>query len=620
LLLTSNGVPEVLAAWCASAIADHGAEVDTLTVAQHADRGDVAAQLASATGPVDGVLSLVGTDETGGLASTLIIVQALGDAGVAAPLWCLTQGAVTTAASDEAVSAAQAQGWGLARVLGLEEPERWGGLVDLPEILDDWVAEALCVVLAADEGEDQVALRPDRVLGRRLVRATSGEKVGTPWVPRGTALVTGGTGALGAHVAHWLAAAGIEHVILASRRGPDAPGADALVADLRALGAKVTVAACDVADRVALSDLLDGIPPEHPLRTIVHAAGVGVSGDLSELSVEDLADAAAAKATGALHLHELTADHDLDAFVLFSSGAAVWGGGGQGAYAAANAFVDALAEQRRAQGLKATSVAWGPWADGGMAQGDAGEQFRRRGVGQMAPPLALSSLQQALDQGETCLAVADLDWERFAPSFAAARRRPLIEDIPEVAEALATAAAPVPSTDTELVRRLAGLGEAECRQVLVEVLRSEVAAVLGHGGPAAVDPDRAFKDLGFDSVTAVELRNRLNEITGLSLAATVVFDHPTTGALGRELAARLTPGPQAASEEALAHLAKVEAALASGANTPDVRTAAQRLLSKLTSGNDSNDQTEADLAHRLETADDDELFAIIDQQLGDPTP
>ena len=229
---------------------------------------------------------------------------------------------------------------------------------------------------------------------------------------------------------------------------------------------------------------------------------------------------------------------DLDRFVLFTSGAGILVSGGQGAYAAANAFVDALAEYRRELGLTATAIAWGTWGGGGMAEGAAGVQLRRWGLREMSPASALKAFALAVASDNPCLVVADIDWERFVPSFALARYRPLIEEIPEAAALLQNPTGGVLEL-SELAQRLAGLGERERERALLEVVQSEVAIVLGYGEAAAVDGDRAFKDLGFDSLTAVELRNRLRARTGLQLPATLVFDHPTPLAAARELLARL---------------------------------------------------------------------------------
>ena len=273
--------------------------------------------------------------------------------------------------------------------------------------------------------------------------------------------------------------------------------------------------------------MLGGIP-DRALTGVVHAAGSGEPGALAVTSAGQVAEVLAAKAAGAVHLDELTAGTPLEFFVLFSSGAGTWGGAGQGAYAAANASLDALAGQRRARGLAATSVAWGLWAGAGLGEGETGRWMSRRGVREMDPARALAALGQVLARGETAPVVADIDWEKFAPVFTTARPSPLISGVPEAREALAgqvPARADVAAGG--LARELAGLPPAAQQELLLTLVRTQAAVVLGHGGPEAVDPARPFKDLGFDSLTAVELRNRLGAATGLRLPATLVFDYPT---------------------------------------------------------------------------------------------
>ncbi|GAA1933370.1 type I polyketide synthase [Streptantibioticus ferralitis] len=502
--------------------------------------------------PVSGALSLLALDEEPhpdhpsvpvGLALTAALSEALETVDLGAPLWCVTRGAVSVGAADRLLSPAQAQVAGLGRVIALEQPERWGGLIDLPETLDARAADRLVGALTGSGDEDQLAIRPSGRFVRRLVHAPR-EIAATDWTPRGTVLVTGGTGALGQHVARWLARNGAERIVLVSRRGPDAPGAAELAAELSDLGVTATFAACDVADRGALQALVDTLAADgHPVRAVVHAAGVSQPPGTGR-ELPDFADIVAAKTAGAIHLDALFADDSLDAFVLFSSIAGVWGSGGQGAYAAANAFLDALAEQRRARGLTATAVAWGPWADGGMAaEGDAEEQLRRRGLPPMAPESNLAALSDAVVAGDTTVTVADVDWARFAPAFTAARPRPLIADLPEVRDALRG------SDDTEPTRqessalrdRLAALDAADRMPTLLDVVRTHVAAALGHDSQDAIAPTRAFKELGFDSLTAVELRNLLNTATGLRLPTSLVFDYPNPTVLAKHLLGELLP-------------------------------------------------------------------------------
>ncbi|MDH6117468.1 pimaricinolide synthase PimS1 [Kitasatospora sp. GAS204A] len=506
--------------------------------------------------PVAGVLSLVALREgacpglpsvPAGLSGTLALVQALGDAGIGAPLWCATRGAVSTGRSDRLDSPAQAPVWGLGRVVAQEYPERWGGLVDLPVTLDERALGRLVAVLGGLGAEDHLAIRSSGILARRLLRAprveaARAEAVVPGFAPRGTALVTGGTGALGAHVARWLVKAGVEHLVLISRRGREAAGAAELEAELTALGARVTVAACDVADRGALAELLAAIPAEFPLTTVVHAAGVLDDGVLDALTPERLAGVLRSKVDAAVNLDELTRELDLSAFVLFSSFAGAFGGPGQGNYAAANAFLDALAEQRRAAGLPATSVAWGAWAEGGMA-GDAvvTERLRRAGMPALAPELAITALQHALDHDETYSLVVDLLWDRFAPQYTAIRPSTFFTELPEAVQAMVEADTKdgEPSDAGSLRQRLAAASGGERARLALDFVRTQVAAVLGYPGPEAVEPARAFRELGFDSLTAVELRNLIAALTGLKLSATLVFDYPNATALAEQLCVEL---------------------------------------------------------------------------------
>ncbi|UXY32455.1 SDR family NAD(P)-dependent oxidoreductase [Streptomyces sp. HUAS TT20] len=536
-----------------TALGEHGLELVTLVAGPATDRGTLARELAG-VGPVAGVLSLLAEDESAsaghpglshGLAATLCLVQALGDASVDAPLWCATRGAVATGRSDRVDHPLQSQVWGFGRAAALEHPWRWGGLLDLPDLLDARTAARVAAVLG-QTAEDQVAVRASGVFGRRFVRATRATGPAQGWSPRGTVLITGGTGALGGHVARWLAGAGAEHLVLTSRRGLDAPGAAELVAELAKLGAAATVVACDVADRDALRVLL----AEHPVNAVVHAAGVGDHVMIEDSDPAGFAGTVAAKAAGATHLDELLAGQELDAFVMFSSGAGIWGGASQGAYSAANAYLDALAEYRRARGRTALAVSWGGWAEGGMAGvGDGEEMLRRRGLPPMRPALAISALQQALADGETTLTVAEFDWERFIGPFTVTRPSALFSDVPDVRRALEAPASGGAEAGNALAAKLTGLPAGEQDRTLVDLVRTHAAAVLGHDGAAAVEPGRAFNDLGFDSLTAVELRNKLTADTGLKLPTTLVFDYPNATALARFLRAELLGSQGAAQQE-----------------------------------------------------------------------
>ncbi|MFD4691808.1 type I polyketide synthase [Streptomyces sp. NPDC058463] len=474
-----------------------------------------------------------------GWAETLAVVQELG--AVSAPLWVLTRGAVSVGGSDRLESPDLAAVWGLGRVAALEFPQRWGGLIDLPEVLDVRAGARLVGVLAAGGSEDQVAVRGSGVYGRRLARAVPAAVVGEGWQPSGAVLVTGGTGALGAEVARWLAGRGVPHLVLTSRSGVAPEG---LAGELAGLGAQVTVAACDVADRDALATVIASAPERWPLTGIVHAAGLDLPQRLEEATPETFASVLRAKVDGTKNLDELTADLPLDLFVVFSSIAATWGSGGQAAYAAGNAFLDAWVQHRHDGGLPGTSVAWGPWAGAGMAvQGEAEQALRRRGLLPMDPALAVRALAAAVDGQESCVTVADMDWTVFTPAFTSSRPSTLLSDLPEAADALKTTSSG--GAEPGLRQRLLDAPPVERARILLDLVRDRAATVLGHAGAEAVEPGRAFRDLGFDSLMAVELRNLLTADTGLSLPATLVFDHPSPTTLSDHLLSQFFDGSAA---------------------------------------------------------------------------
>ncbi|WP_254406740.1 type I polyketide synthase, partial [Streptomyces sp. AC627_RSS907] len=549
---------------------------DRATLADHLREQDDIAAVISVLPSHDEAAG--GTDVPAALAATLILAQAAEDAAVTAPLWFLTRGAVATGPGDHVTSVAHAEAWGLGRVIGLEYPDRPGGLLDLPETLDAGAADRLTAVLAGGlDAEDQIALRPSGLYARRLAHVPSAGAPDNGWQPRGTVLVTGGTGALGARVARWAAAQGAAHLVLAGRRGPDAPGAQELADEIRAAGARVTVVATDLADRDAVADLLDRATddPEAPLTAVVHAAGIAHSAPLAELDTAALASVLAGKTTGARHLDELLGDTELDAFVLFSSIAATWGSGWGGAYAAANAGLDALAQRRRARGLAGTSLAWGPWAEAGMAtEGDTGTALSRRGLNPMPPVLAIDVLRRAAGRPAPLLTVADVHWPSFMETFAAARRRPLLEDLPEAARPAATA--PVDATGWR--GRLAALPPAQREGALVDLVRGHAARVLGYPSAEAITAGRPFRELGFDSLTAVELRNALSAETGLRLSATLAFDYPTPLLLaahlhdevfGADAAAPSVPVSAAATDDDPIVLTAMACRFPGGVSTPD---------------------------------------------------
>ncbi|UYB43885.1 SDR family NAD(P)-dependent oxidoreductase [Streptomyces sp. Je 1-4] len=358
--------------------------------------------------------------------------------------------------------------------------------------------------------------------------------------PDGTVLITGASGTLAAVIArHLVAEHRVRHLLLVSRRGADAPGAADLRAELTALGAEVTLAACDIADRDAVASLLAGIPAETPLTGVVHTAGVLSDGVIESLTPERLDHVLRPKVDGAWHLHELTKDLDLSAFVLFSSVSGVFGGPGQANYAAANTFLDSLAAHRRALGLPALSLPWGLWAEASAMTGKLAEHDVRRaasgGVLPMTSEEGVALYDAAATVARAVVAPAKLDLK----GLAAAELPPVLSGLVRTPSRRAAAAVTGPESGNTLVQRLTALSTADQDRALLDLVRTQVAAVLGYPGPEAVEAERAFSELGFDSLTAVELRNRINSGTALRLPATLVFDYPNSLALVHHLRGEL---------------------------------------------------------------------------------
>ncbi|RPF25533.1 acyl transferase domain-containing protein [Streptomyces sp. Ag109_G2-6] len=427
--------------------------------------------------------------------------------------------------------------WGFVRTAQTENPGRFT-LVDT----DGTPASLARVPQAAASGAPQIRIRAGEAAAAALARTpASGGPDGVPALGSGTVLITGGTGGLGAKLArHLVERHGVRRLLLAGRRGPQSPAAAGLREELAAAGAHVEVAACDVADREAVARLLAAVPSEHPLTAVVHCAGTLADGVVEALTGDRLDTVLAPKVHGAWHLHELTRHLDLSAFVLFSSVAGVLGTAGQANYAAANGFLDGLARARRAEGLPATSLCWGFWADrsemvAGLADTDV-ERLRRQGVLPLASRDGLALFDLALALDEPVLVPARLD--PAAPGAAS----PLLAGL-TAAPAAPGAPAAAEHTGPDLAQRLATLAPDEAQALLLDAVRTQTALVLGHRDTARIGPAAAFKTLGIDSLTALELRNKLSAVTGLKLPATLVFDHPNPAALAGFLHAGLTTGP-----------------------------------------------------------------------------
>ncbi|MFD5468679.1 SDR family NAD(P)-dependent oxidoreductase, partial [Kitasatospora sp. NPDC127059] len=470
-----------------------------------------------------------------------------------------TRGATAVDDTAPAPSPATAAVWGLIRSAQTEHPDRIV-LLDL----DDDPASARAVPAAVGTGEPQLALRAGTVKVPRLAPLTTAGPPGDRPTPDGTApgapaldgtgiggaaldgtvLLTGGTGGLGALVArHLVTAHGVRHLVLVSRRGPAADGSAERAEELRALGAEVTVTAADAADPEALAAVLAAVPADRPLRAVVHLAGVLDDGTVTSLTPERTDAVLRPKADAAWNLHELTRELPLTAFVLFSSAIATLGGAGQANYAAANAFLDALAQHRRASGLPAVSLGWGLWADSAGMAGRISDsdqaRLRRGGLAAMPAEDALALFDAALAAGRPVALPARLDLAAVRTEHDRGEIPPLLRRLlPRTGGpggARTTSARPAASA-----RRIAELPPAEREAALLDLVRAKAAEVLGHDDPATVEPDRALREQGLDSLTTVELRNRVNAATGLRLPATVVFEHPTATALARYLGERIT--------------------------------------------------------------------------------
>ncbi|MEV5346970.1 type I polyketide synthase [Streptomyces achromogenes] len=419
------------------------------------------------------------------------------------------------------------------------QSERPGRIVNLDLDDNDYADLHQRIAAAAAMDEPQLAIREGATLGPRLMRATTGEPVGGHFGD-GTVLITGGAGGLAAVTArHLVTRHGVRRLLLASRRGLAAPGVEELVTELTALGAGVHVAACDVSDRAAVAALLESVPAHEPVTAVVHTAGVADDGTIETLTAEQVDRVLAPKADAAWHLHELTRDMDLSAFVLFSSAGPLLGGQGQGNYAAANAALDALAQARRSAGLPAHSLAWGLWKRGmAEALNDPGaehlvRQIRTRlGLSPIEPDIGMQMFDHALASGEPMLMTALLD----TPALTALGR---LGTLPALLRGLIHVPPRGQIADSPLRQRLLDAPADQWETLIRNEVRAIAAAVLGHESADAIDPETPFTTLGFDSLGGVEFRNKVTAATGVQLPSTLVFDYPTAAAVAGFLRTRV---------------------------------------------------------------------------------
>ncbi|MTE21461.1 SDR family NAD(P)-dependent oxidoreductase [Streptomyces sp. TRM43335] len=527
----------------------------------------------------------------------------------------ITRGATAVEPGEKVDDLERAGLWGLLRVAQTEHP----GRVAVVDVGAGECAEAdLHAAVAA--AEPQIAMRGGRLLVPRLTQAAGEEPAGAaPRWDDGTVLVTGATGALGGVLArHLVTAHGARRLLLLSRRGEGAPGAAALRAELEGLGAEVTFAACDAADRAALAGVLAAVPAEAPVRAVVHTAGVLDDTVVTDLTPERLHHVLRPKIDAAWNLHELTRDLPLSAFVLYSSVAGLIGNAGQGNYAAANTFLDALAQHRHARGLPAASLAWGLWADTSALSAGLGETDRRRlariGLRPLSSEEGTTLFDLALAGGRPVVALTGLDLdalrrqgERAAPVLHGLAPRPA-RRTPPTGGTAGTASSPV--------AQLAALGRTEREAALLELVRGQVAGVLGHADATTVGAELPFQDIGFDSLSAVELRNQLGQAVGLRLPTTLVFDHPSPLALARHLAELVEQEAGTPGDAVLAELHRVGSAIgalpAGDAARERITDRLRDLLSQVASYSTAPEASGQDDPDDLEDATDEELFALVD--------
>jgi acyl carrier protein len=522
------------------------------------------------------------------------------------------------AIDGEAPDLAQAALVGLIRSARSEHPERFG-LIDLES--EDSTGSLLD---ALSTHEPEVAIRQGVLRAPRLARAEldgddrdsrdrAGEGPSKELDPAGTVLITGGTGGLGALLARHLAGEhNAERLLLVSRRGPQAEGAKELQASLAELGCEARIVACDVTDRAQLKELIGSISEEHPLTMVIHTAGVLDDGLIESLDGERLSRVLAPKVDAALHLHELTADMGLREFVLFSSIAGSLGSPGQANYAAGNVFLDALVAYRHARGLPGVSLAWSAWDQAAGMTGTLSDadraRFERLGIAPLSEQqgLELFDLARGLDAPlllPVRLNMAVLRAQAKAGMLPAALRGLVRVPVRQASDA-----------GGSLARKLAATPESEWEGIVVELVCDHVAGVLGHSSSSAVDPQHTFKDLGFDSLAAVEFKNRLNQATGLKLPATLIFDYPTPTAVAQYVRSKVGGGasqPPVLDDQ----LDKLEVTLASLAEAERTRAKARlrALLAKLL--DEEQKDEDAEEAEKIHSATTENIFELLDKQL-----
>ncbi|GAB20713.1 putative polyketide synthase [Gordonia effusa NBRC 100432] len=533
---------------------------------------------------------------------TVALTRAMDLAGLQTRLWAVTSGAVTATRIDRTASPAQSLVWGFGSVAAVELPHVWAGVIDINDLSDTTSLDAATGVMTSRRNpETEIALRSGRVLARRLVREPAAD-VAPGWQPDpdGTILITGGLGALGIATARWLAAAGARHLVLVSRRGPETPGVDAVVDELGATGVATTVVACDISDRGQVQQVVDAISPDHPLTAVFHTAAALDDSAIGAIDADRVRAALEAKARGAVNLHDATTGIPLTAFVTYSSIAGLCGIPGQANYAPANAFLDALATYRSQRELPATSISWGLWDGDGIIDDAGAQRAALFGFRPMDPALAVESLGRVVGGARAHVAIADVDWKRLAER----QHNALIAELGDFSTRIESA--PGASWETVLTT------DGDRMEAAILLISENVKAVQGAANSSEVDPDLSFSERGFDSITAVELRNRLRSVTGLPLSPAVLFDYPTPRAVAGHLLSVHGEDTLSPTAEVLGHIDQLETTLTDldDSGLTEVRSRLRSLVAML------DDSRTSDFDTELSNTSDSELADFITKNLG----
>ena len=628
LLATQNPESLGLAERCATGLRDAGAEAIVIGVAPGASLDTLVTEGFSglAKQPTH-VVSMLCIDQPGeelgeiqlpGIAETTALLDALNRLGFEGRMWNLTCEAVAASPAERTPDRWQAAClWGFGAVTAIEQPRLWGGMIDVPRRQDERVIELLCRTLMSADGEDQITIRAGGGLVRRLVPASDGA-ARKAWRPRGTVLIAGDAGPHSTHVAGWLARNGADHLLVVS--ASDGVETERRLSEVQAelvgTTARLSGVACDLTDRAAVEKLIDSIGAQAPLTAVIFGSDPGAPKPDSALDAREFAAEVRAQTLAAWHLHELTGHLAMDAFVLSSSMAGVVGGSGQAVEAAVGACLQAISALRVERGLAASCIAWG--ALGAVGQGSHPE-LAGHGMTPIDPDRATVLMQTAVEHGAPLEVIADVDWTTFAASYTAQRPGRLIAEL--VPEQLAGEdAADTGATADRLRSELADAAEPARLRMLRDLVRTEAAITLGHTEARAIEADRSFTEVGFDSLMAVRLRDRLSRATGLTVPSTLVFDYPTPVAVAGFLLEEFAIGAES-GRQLMAELDRLEIgidALADdgGIDVAAVGTRLRALLSKV------QERTAArfteEIATDVDAANADEMFDILRNEFGGP--